>query len=173
VPYPFSSSNALTISSLTKAKCLRRSPCRSLMIATDPEFRVWYNDEHALTAGHPECNRQATSGFVTNSYPITTMRSPSQPDGAVDPLVGSTVPGGDQGGTDLAGRPIFPALFITGPHGNPNNSLAGDWHLAARPIRRMRYSARGKGPCGRWTRPKFRRLLRSHRIGSSKRRLEH
>jgi len=59
------------------------------------------------------------------------MRSPSQPDGAVDPLVGSTVPGGDQAEpTSPAVR--YPGLFITDLTANPNNSLAGDWQFGGK-----------------------------------------
>jgi hypothetical protein len=41
-------------------------------------------------------------------------------------MVGSTIASGDQSGTDVSGRPLFPALFVTDvtATGDP---LAGDW----------------------------------------------
>src|SRR5437764_1783399 len=56
------------------------------------------------------------------------MRSPSQPDTALYPLVCSTVPGADQSGT-LPLRGALPiSLFITDITTNAN-SLAGDWQF--------------------------------------------
>ena len=40
---------------------------------------------------------------------------------------------GDQAGTDLWGRPMWPALFITDITADPNNR-AGDWQFGGTPL---------------------------------------
>ena len=44
-------------------------------------------------------------------------------------MVGSTIASGDQAGTDVSGRPMFPAMFVTDVTANPGNPLAGDWQF--------------------------------------------
>src|ERR1043166_5741840 len=74
---------------------------------------------------------KSATGTTMTDYPITPLTS--NPGVALDPLVGSTIPSGPQAGVDLAGRPMFPALFITDITSNPN-SLAGDWQFGGTAI---------------------------------------
>jgi hypothetical protein len=57
----------------------------------------------------------------------------SNPGSANNPAVGSTILTGDQSGTDLAGRPMYPALFITDITFDPS-SRAGDWQFGGTAI---------------------------------------
>jgi hypothetical protein len=42
-------------------------------------------------------------------------------------MVGSTIQTGDQAGTDVSGRPLYPALFITDITDPSADPLGGDW----------------------------------------------
>ena len=41
---------------------------------------------------------------------------------------------GDQAGTDVSGRPLYPALFLTDLTANPGNPYAGDWQYGGTAI---------------------------------------
>jgi hypothetical protein len=123
-PYPFGSTNPLTSVVFNESEVLRAFTVSVTNDCFPTQIRLWYNDEHALTLGIRQVIVKTASGSVTNNYPITAL--PANPGSAIDPLVGSTNQIGDQAGTDLAGRPIFPALYITDITGDPG-SLAGDW----------------------------------------------
>jgi hypothetical protein len=88
-------------------------------------IQLFYNDEHALTLGVRQVIVKTSSQTTTTNYPISAL--PSNPGTVTNPKVGSTTQTGDQSGTDLSGRPMFPALFITDETDNPPNPLAGDW----------------------------------------------
>jgi hypothetical protein len=85
---------------------------------------AWYNDEHALTLGVRRVIVKTSSGTTTTDYPISALGS--DPGSATNPSVGTTAASGDQAGTDLSDRPMYPALFVTDITANPN-STAGDW----------------------------------------------
>ncbi len=89
------------------------------------QVEIFYNDEHALTLGVRQVQVKTTSGTTTTNYPISALST--DPCSAMNPQVGSTVASGDQAGTDVSGRPMFPALFITDITNNPPNPYAGDW----------------------------------------------
>ena len=106
---------------------------------TPTTVQVFYNDEHALTLGIRQVQlKQSCSGgtgIFTTNYPISPMASPGPTaQSVINPQVGSQVPDGDQAGTDTAGRPMFPALFVTDVTFNPPfpQNLAGDWQYGGR-----------------------------------------
>jgi len=101
-------------------------------LCTPLTVQVFYSDEHALTLGirqvqvKQSCN--GSTSTTTTNYPVTPMASPGPTaQSANNPQAGSQIQSGDQAGTDLSGRPMFPALFITDITYNPPNPLAGDW----------------------------------------------
>ncbi|MDB6034773.1 MAG: hypothetical protein JWM16_5111 [Verrucomicrobiales bacterium] len=120
--YPFSSSNPLTSIDFNENEVLRGFSASPLG-ATDT-IKVWYNDEEALMLGVREVIVKTSGGSVTNDYPISQLGS--SPGSAFHPQVGTTEITGAQAGTDVLGRPIFPALFLTDITTDPN-SLTGDW----------------------------------------------
>jgi uncharacterized repeat protein (TIGR01451 family) len=75
------------------------------------QIAVWYSDEHALTLG---VNPNAAG------LPVTTMSPTTSPNHAVNPSVG------DKSASDVSGRPIYPALFVTDITANPSDT-SGDW----------------------------------------------
>jgi uncharacterized repeat protein (TIGR01451 family) len=64
---------------------------------------------------------------------LTITALSGNPGSALNPLVGSTVLTGDQAGTDVSDRPLYPALFITDITSDPT-SLAGDWQYGGTAI---------------------------------------
>ena len=95
-------------------------------------LQMFYNDEHAMTLGVNQVQVKSSCGTTTTSYPISIMIT--NPDSAIPPMVGSTIPSGDQAGTDVADRPMFPAMFVTDVTANPGNPLAGDWQYGGTAI---------------------------------------
>ncbi len=95
-------------------------------------IKVWYNDEHALTLGVRQVNVKNPGGSIqTTNYAVTPLST--NPGSASNPDVGTTAMSGDQAGTDLSDRPMFPALFITDITNNPY-STAGDWQYGGTPL---------------------------------------
>jgi hypothetical protein len=98
---------------------------------------VWANDEHAMTLGVRQIVVTTSTGTTTTNYPMATMTT--NPGSVINTVlgadipVGSTIMSGDQAGTDPAGRPMYPALFITDITSNPS-SKAGDWQYGGTPI---------------------------------------
>ena len=96
---------------------------------TPTTVQVFYNDEHALTLGIRQVQVKqscsGTTGTLTTNYPVSPMVT-HPADSKDHPQVGSTFASGDQAGTDVSDRPMFPALFVTDVTYDPN-SLAGDW----------------------------------------------
>jgi hypothetical protein len=106
---------------------------------TPTTVQVFYNDEHALTLGIRQVQVKqscagGTTGVFTTDYPVSPMTPPGNPQCVTSPFVGSQIQDGDQAGTDTAGRPMFPALFITDVTYNPPPplDLAGDWQYGGR-----------------------------------------
>ena len=125
--YPFASNNPLTNIAFIESGVLRTftvSVTNACLPDQAGSIKLFYNDEHALTLGVRQVVVKTSSQTTTTNYPISAL--PSNPGSATNPDVGSTVASGDQAGTDVSGRPMFPALFITDVTNNPN-SLAGDW----------------------------------------------
>jgi hypothetical protein len=118
--YPYPSSNPLTSVAFNESTVLKAAN----LDLTNGFFEVWYSDEHALALGVGQVNVKTASGTTTTNYPIAALTS--NPGAALNPAVGSTATTGDQAGTDVSGRPMFPSLFISDTTTNPNNR-SGDW----------------------------------------------
>src|SRR5436190_778716 len=71
---------------------------------------------------------------TTTNFAFTPMTANVNPDSKPNPLVGSTDKIGDTAAVDPAGRPMFPALFITDLTIKGPNSLAGDWQYGGTAI---------------------------------------
>jgi hypothetical protein len=127
--YPFTSSNPLT-SVVFNENTFLRTFAPSVARAGDT-IKVWANDEHAMTLGVRQISVKTATGTTTANYPMSPL--PASPSAALSPLVGSTIASGDQAGTDPAGRPMYPALFITDITLDPT-SMAGDWQYGGTPI---------------------------------------
>jgi hypothetical protein len=141
--YPFSSNDPRTSVIFNESEVLRAfDPPSGALVATPGTGRTikaWYNDEHALVLGVRQVKVLNGCSSTTN-YPVSPMIT--NPDGVVNPQVGTTAQNGDQAGTDtsscagypdLCDRPMFPSLFITDITNNPN-SKAGDWQSGGTPI---------------------------------------
>ena len=124
-PYPFTSSNPLTSIPFRESEVLRAFMVGVTEGCTPSEIRVFYNDEHALILGVRRMIVRTSSGFTVTDFPVSPL--PASPSSVLNPAVGSPT------GTDPAGRPIFPALFITDITDDPT-SLAGDWQFGGTPI---------------------------------------
>jgi hypothetical protein len=129
VRYPFSSSNPRTSLAFNESEVLRAFT--GGILGFGDRIKVWYNDEHALALGVRRVKVKTSAGTTTTDYPVTALLS--NPGSEVMPLVGTTMLTGDQAGTDVSGRPLFPALFITDVTTDPS-SLAGDWQSGGSPI---------------------------------------
>ena len=95
-------------------------------------LQMFYNDEHAMTLGVRQVQVTSSSGTTTTSYPISIMLT--NPDSAIPPLVGSTIPAAIRRGPTWRSRPMFPAMFVTDVTANPGNPLAGDWQFGGTAI---------------------------------------
>jgi hypothetical protein len=113
----------------------------------DGRLQVFYSDEHALTLGVSQITMITSSGTTTTNYPVSAL--PASPSSVTNPQVGApytppaspvTVQPGTlalQGGTDTAGRPLAPSLYITDITGLDPNGVAahaGDWQYGGSPI---------------------------------------
>jgi len=141
-PYPFTSSNPKTNIAFNESTVLRKVQASVVGTGncTPNQIQVFYNDEHSLTLGVNQISVKTLSGTTTTNCDVTPFPSPApSPSGtgahATNPFVGLTSGGGtpsttcSQGDVDTAvpaGRPMYPALFVTDVTNNPN-SLAGDW----------------------------------------------
>jgi len=115
IAYPYNSANPLTSVVFNESEVLRKF-APNVAFAGET-IKVWYNDEHALTLGVGKVIVK-TKTTTTTTYTVSPL--PSNPGSAINPQVGTTLLTGDQAGTDLAGRPMFPALFITDITDDPN-----------------------------------------------------
>ena len=130
-PYPFASANPRTSIDFNESEVLRGFTVSVTNGCMPKQIRVFYNDEHALVLGVRRVIVKTAGGNTTNDYPITALNS--NPGSALNPLVGSTILTGDQAGTDVSDRPLYPALFITDITSDPM-SLAGDWQYGGTAI---------------------------------------
>ena len=129
VTYPYASTNPRTSIVFNESDVLRGYN-GNVMHAGDT-LKVWYNDEHALVLGVRQVVVKDRNGFTTNNYPVAPL--PVSPSTAPNPAVGSTALLGDQAGTDISERPMFPALFITDLTQDPDNR-SGDWQFGGTAI---------------------------------------
>ncbi len=127
--YPYASTNARTSLVFSESEIMRAFS--TSVAGRHDTIKVWYNDEHALALGVRRVIVTTSKGKTTNDYPVTTLTN--NPGAAIHPLVGATALSGDQAGTDISDRPMFPALFITDITTNVN-SKAGDWQFGGTPI---------------------------------------
>lgn len=123
--YPYASSNPLTSVAFNESTVLRAAN----LDAANGFFQVWYSDEHALALGIGSVVVKTAAGTTTTNYPIAPLTS--NPGAAYSPAVGTTATSGDQAGTDVSGRPMAPALFITDITNNPNDR-SGDWQMGGK-----------------------------------------
>jgi hypothetical protein len=131
VPYPFQSPNPLTSAVFNESEILRAFNVSVTAECVPQQIRLFYNDEHAMVLGVRRVIVKTASGTTTNDYPVTSLSA--NPGSSLNPLVGTTVATGDQAGTDLSDRPMFPSLYVTDITGNAA-SLAGDWQFGGTPI---------------------------------------
>lgn len=129
VQYPYPSSNPRTSLAFSESEVLRGFSTN--LVSINDTIKVWYNDEHALVLGMRQIAVKTGSGWTTNNYAVSPLTS--NPGSVNHPAVGSTIPAGDQSGTDVSGRPIFPALFITDTTANPADT-SGDWQFGGTAI---------------------------------------
>jgi hypothetical protein len=80
--------------------------------------QLFYGDEHALTLGSSRLGTQT----------CTVEPTPAAPACRDHPQIGCVDV------TDPAGRPLWPALFITDLTANGPNSRAGDWQCGGQPF---------------------------------------
>jgi hypothetical protein len=133
-PYPFSSTNPLTSIAFNESGILRTSVVYVATATTNcvaDHISLFYNDEHAMALGIRQVTVKTTTETNITTYPLSPLLT--NPGAVTNPLVGSTIPSGDQAGVDSSGRPLFPALFITDLTTNPN-SLGGDWQYGGTAI---------------------------------------
>ena len=141
--YPYASSSPLTSVGFNESTVLKAAQ----LDTTNGYFKLWYSDEHALALGVSQVTIKTSSGTTTTNYPVSTMGS-SNVASVTNPLVGGLYQAPaqpvttsalnlalnqPQGNTDVSGRPMFPALFITDTTGNASNS-SGDWQWGGTPI---------------------------------------
>jgi hypothetical protein len=121
--YPYTSSNPLTSLAFNESEVLRSM---SPAIAKAGEtIKVWYNDEHALTLGVRQViDKSAKPKTTTTNYALATLVG--NPGHVTGPSIGAMELTGKQAGVDAAGRPLYPALFITDIT-TDSTSKAGDW----------------------------------------------
>src|SRR5438034_1379563 len=129
--YPFTSQNPRTSVAFNESEVLRAF--KPATVGPGERLMVFYNDEHALTLGVRRVLVKSSSGKSMKDFGFTLLMH--NPDGVLNPQVGTTDLDGDFAGTDtsscagfpdLCDRPLFPALFITDITNDPT-SKAGDW----------------------------------------------
>ena len=124
--YPFASNNPQTNVAFNESEVMRGFRISTTGNGCIPEsIQVFYNDEHALTLGVRQITVKTSSkNTTTTNYDVAKLAT--NPGSATSPAVGASQA---NGGTDTAGRPMFPALFITDLSAGPGttNALAGDW----------------------------------------------
>ena len=116
--YPYPSTNPLTNTVFNENEVLRAFEL------TATSLKAWYNDERALVLGVGSVIVKTSGGTTTTNYQVSPLLS--VPDSVYTPVTGTNALSGDQAGTDVSGRPMWPALFITDITSDPT-STAGDW----------------------------------------------
>jgi hypothetical protein len=123
--YPFASSNPLTSVDFNESEVLRGFGPN--IVSRGGTIKLWYEDEHAMTLGI----RQIIVNGVVKNYDVTPLTA--NPSSATHVQVGATAMTGLWAGTDPAGRPIWPAMFVTDITRN-SQSRDGDWQYDGTPI---------------------------------------
>jgi len=121
--YPFSATSGYgnqdpvkgtphTLTQFLESEYLRAFAPQGVVSAQPGEnIQVFFNDEHAMTLGIRQVTVKTSGSTTTSNFGITASPSPAACKNPV--LVGDTNLTGDLAGADPAGRPIWPALFIT------------------------------------------------------------
>src|SRR5204863_6084765 len=128
IGYPYASSEPRTSVVFNESGVLRAF--KPAIATTGDRLMVFYNDEHALALGVRRVIVKTTAGTTTTDYPVSPLLS--IPGSQANPDVGTTALTGDQAGTDVSARPLFPALFITDVTLNPMD-MSGDWQFGGTP----------------------------------------
>jgi hypothetical protein len=129
VEYPYASTNPLTSVAFNESEIM--TAFSTNLLGVNDTIKVWYNDERALTLGIRQVAVKTGSGWTTNKYPVSPLMG--NPGGATNPAVGTTLTSGNQAGVDLAGRPMFPALYFSDTTMNSANR-SGDWQFGGTAI---------------------------------------
>jgi hypothetical protein len=88
------------------------------------ELRLWYTDEHAMTLGVDSITVKNPTNVLNYLLVSKLLTDP----GSASPVsVGFTALTGDLRGTDPAGRPLTPSIFVTDLTANGPTSAVGDW----------------------------------------------
>lgn len=127
--YPYASANPRSNIKSDENEVLRGFA--PVIAGPGDQLKVWVNDEHASILGVRQIQVKTLTGTNITDYPVSPLTS--SPGSAIDPQTGSNLLDGDQAGTDVAGRPIWPSLFITDITQDPNNK-SGDWQAGGIPI---------------------------------------
>jgi hypothetical protein len=153
--YPYTSNVARTSTTFNESEVLTG------FLLDNGKLHMWYSDEHALTLGVDSVyvNNKNTPDqyFGVSNFPATYALEKMAGNGNPGPLtsgvnkapaklnVGRTStaanPAGIASPFDGAGRPLFPALFLTDIFGKPDNVAhndpahrSGDWQYGGTPI---------------------------------------
>jgi uncharacterized repeat protein (TIGR01451 family) len=123
--YPFVSNNPQTNVAFNESTVMKGFRISTSGNGCTPvSIQAFYSDEHALTLGVRQVANKVGKNTTTTNYDVAKLAT--NPGSATNPAVGASQA---NGGTDTAGRPMFPALFITDLSAGPGttNALAGDW----------------------------------------------
>jgi hypothetical protein len=153
--YPYTSNVARTSTTFNESEVLTG------FLLDGGKLHMWYSDEHALTLGVDSVkidNKNAPDQyFGISNFPAQYALEKMAGNGNPGPLtsgvnkapaklnVGRTSTAADPAGVgspnDAAGRPLYPALFLTDILGHPDNVAhndpdhrAGDWQYGGTPI---------------------------------------
>ena len=131
-PYPFVSENPRTNIAFNESEVLRAFRMTVDANCIPQTLQMFYNDEHAMTLGVNQVQVASSCGTTTTSYPISLMLT--NPDSAIPPIVGSTIPSGDQAGIDVWSAQCSQRWYVRYVTANPGNPLAGDWQYGGTAI---------------------------------------
>jgi hypothetical protein len=123
--YPFVSNNPNTNVAFNESTVMKGFRISTSSNGCTPvSIQAFYSDEHALTLGVRQVANKVGKNTTTTNYDVAKLVT--NPGSTTNPAVGASQA---NGGTDTAGRPMFPALFITDLSVGPGttNALAGDW----------------------------------------------
>jgi uncharacterized repeat protein (TIGR01451 family) len=125
--YPYISGNPQTNVAFNESTVMRGFRISTSGNGCVPvSIQAFYSDEHALTLGVRQIVNKVGKNTTTTNYDVAKLVT--NPGSTTNPAVGASQA---NGGTDTAGRPMYPALFITDLSEGPGttNALAGDWQF--------------------------------------------
>jgi hypothetical protein len=106
-------------------------PAQGTTTTEDMLLKAWYNNDNAALLGVRKIVVKSVSTQAETDYAVSPLST--NPGGKENPDAGVTSLVGDQSGTDSAGWPLFPALFVTDVTNDPNNR-SGDWQYGGLPV---------------------------------------